>query len=98
VTQTVFVSAGAAKYVGAKISDKNGDDISADPVSMSLGTYTTPGTWVTPSVDTPQTDTSTRIVKLLVNSSTPLGAYYLWVRITDNPEIEPLRAQKVIVA
>lgn len=100
--QTIRVSSGAAERTfPVTITEDTGEDISAKVVMMSLAPapdgYFTARTWVTPSVDTPQTDHATRVVQLLVDSSTAVGVYWVWVKVTDTPEIVPRRAHKVIV-
>jgi hypothetical protein len=99
MTQTVLVSQGAVEYSWpVTVRETTGDDISADPVRLSLGTYTEPGTWVIPAVDEPQTDTSTRVAQMLIDATVPPGTYHLWVRVTDTPEVVPRRAHKIVVA
>lgn len=87
--QTINVTAGAARYVGGTITETTGKDISADAVQICLGTASAPGTWGTPDVKSVSTDKASVTVKLLVDSSVTTGTYYVWVKITDTPEVEP---------
>jgi hypothetical protein len=89
-TVDVLVSAGAAVLVGGTITEKTGKNISAATFELALGSETNPATWVTPTVNTVGTGNDQRVVKLLVNSSTPKGVYSLWVRVTDTPELIPM--------
>jgi hypothetical protein len=93
----IIISAGAAVYVGGTITEVTGKDISADTYQISLGSDTQPGTWLTPDVSTVGTSNAQHIVKLLVSSSVPSGlakgTYWVWVKISDTPEIQPLRVQ-----
>jgi hypothetical protein len=93
-TVDVIVSAGAAVMVGGTVTEKTLKNISAATFEVVLGSETTPGTtWLTPNVSVQGPDgPHTRVVQLLVNSgNTSKGVYYLWVRVTDTPEILPLR-------
>jgi hypothetical protein len=96
---TIIVSAGAKRYVGGTITEKTGKDISGATFQISLGSESLPGrTWLTPDSSVPGDTNASRIVKYLVSSTTPSGlvrpgTYWAWVRVTDTPEIEPLRVQ-----
>ena len=93
--QDLYVGAGQKHYVGGTITETNGADISADPILVALGQYSTPPdktSATTPSSDTQGATTATRVVKLLIDNTTPAAVnQYIWAWITDNPEIEPLR-------
>lgn len=99
MTTTVLASAGAVKYVGGTIRETTGKDISGGTFEVSLGSATDPGaTWYVPDVSTAGANLAERVVKLKVSASLPAGlvwpgTYWAWVRITDAPEIEPLRVQ-----
>lgn len=97
-TQTILVSnpAGAIEYTWPTTITAD-HDIHSDTVQVSLGTAAEPGSWVAPTIDPPQNDVKTRVVKLLVNNSTEPGTYWLWVRLTDNPEVVPRRGHKIVV-
>lgn len=98
-TTVVLATAGAVKYVGGTVTEVTGKDITAATYVMSLGSATYPGaTWVPADVSQQGATVSERIVKLKVSSSLPAGivipgTYWAWVKITDSPEIEPLRIQ-----
>jgi hypothetical protein len=77
------------EYVGGTITDGYGQDISGAAFVMALGSDNVepPDTgWVSPSVAAQGATTSSRVLKLLVDSSTPLGTYFVWGDIADNPE------------
>lgn len=93
----VIISSGAAVYVGGTVTETTGKDISADTFMISLGSDQNPGTWLTPDVSIAGTSNAQRIVKLLVSPTVPAnlakGTYWVWVKISDSPEIQPLRVQ-----
>jgi hypothetical protein len=99
----VLASAGAVKYVGGTITEVTGKDISGATYVMSLGSATYPGpTWYAADVSQQGPTTATRIVKLKITSTLPSGivipgTYWVWCKITDAPEVEPLRLQGPIV-
>jgi hypothetical protein len=95
-TQTIRVSDGAIEYTFESTLHAD-HDISGDTIVMSLGSSTAPDSWVAPSVDEPQTDNTTRVVQLLVDDATEPGTYYLWLRLTDTPEVVPRRGHRVVV-
>lgn len=97
MTTDVIISAGAVKYVGGTITEITGKDITGATFQISLGSDIQPGAWLTPDVSTVGATNNVRTVKLLVSSSVPAGlakgTYWAWVRISDSPEVEPLRVQ-----
>lgn len=93
----ILVSAGAAEYVGGTITETTGKDISAAVFMMSLGSASNPGAWVAPSTSTAGATVASRVVQLLVNNTTARGTYYAWVRVTDAPEVAPVRFPTEIV-
>lgn len=98
--QTIRLSAGALEYTfPLTITEKTGKDISADTITLSLGTYNAPGDWQTPDTDPPQDTTSQRVVQLLVGGtlSPDPGTYYLWSLVNDEPEQIPRRNQKIVI-
>lgn len=100
-TQTIDLSAGAVEYTyPLTITESTGKDISADTITLSLGTYDAPGQWQAPDTDPPQDTTSQRVVQLLVGADLKpdLGTYYLWSLVNDGPERVPRRNQKVVIA
>jgi hypothetical protein len=70
--RVIPVTEGASEYVWAALRETGGLDISADTVSVALGTYTSPGQWVTPA-DLQHPTSSTARAAYQVNSSTPPG-------------------------
>jgi hypothetical protein len=99
-TQTIELSAGAVERTfPVTITELTGKDISGDPVWLSLGTETLPGAWVSPDVDIPQSVKSQRVVQLLVGGvvNPGPGVYWLWSKVTDNPEIVPRRQLQVVL-
>lgn len=96
MSQTVNVTAGATEYTWPlTLTEVNGVDISADTVQISLGSYDQPGDWTAPVADHPTTSSVT--VKLLIDDSVDVGEYWVWVKITDSPEIVPRRGDRVTV-
>lgn len=97
--QTIAVTAGAVEYTWPlTINEQAGKDITADVVSLALGTYTTPGTWHTPDVDTSPTPSS-RVVQLLIGPTitAAAGDFYLWWRVGDTPETTIRRGPRITV-
>lgn len=99
---TVWVSKGGKHDVGGVITETTGDDITADPIVVALGTYWIPPAKAgagAPDGDVPGTTTTptgqilhTRTVTKLIDNTVALGdGQQLWAWITDNPEIEPIR-------
>jgi hypothetical protein len=97
---SIYVSQGKTRYVGGTITEISGKDISTATFTMSLGAdVTIPPTtgWVVPSISIAGTSSASRIVKLLVTNTTPVGTYFVWANVADSPEIEPLVLQGPIV-
>lgn len=100
MTKTVVLAtAGAVKHVGGTIREVTGKDISGATYQVSLGSATDPGaTWYAPDTNLQGASLAERIIKLKVSATLPAGlvipgTYWAWVRVTDAPEIEPLRVQ-----
>lgn len=88
--QQIEAITGFAEYTQpVTLTETTGKDISSATVTVSVGTQSDPGPWVTPSVltrPTPQSVTA----KLLLNAATGLTVgtrYFLWLRIGDTPEV-----------
>lgn len=98
MTQEINTSqaAGGREYTWATTITAD-HDIHADTVQVSLGSYAEPGTWVAPSTDPAQSNPNQRVVSLLIDNEIAPGDYWLWVRITDSPEIVPRRGAKITV-
>lgn len=94
--QIINVSLGAAEYTQpVTITESNGANISGDSVQISLGSYNAPGAWVNGVLTRPSISSAT--IKMLVDNSVSPGVYYVWVKVTDTPEIAPRRALRVEV-
>jgi hypothetical protein len=92
--QTVRVSTGAAEYCYPRtITETLGKNITADTVSVSLGTYDAPGTWVAPDVITRPT-TSSAVVQMMINTipDPTRQHYWVWTKVSDSPEVVPRRS------
>lgn len=89
---TIYVSKGMKRYVGGTVTETTGKDISSATFQMALGSdnVTPPSSWVSPSVNTQGGTTADRVLKFLVDSSTAVGTYFVWCKVADSPEIEPL--------
>lgn len=97
-TREILVSAGAIEYVGGTVTEATGKDIGTAIFQLSLGSRADPGTWVTPSSSQAgPLGASQRVLKLLVDNSTPRGTYYCWARIQDTPETTTVRFPLEIV-
>lgn len=88
MTREILKSTGATEQVGGTITEKNGKDLTSTTVEISLGSELRPGTWTTPSVNI-LGPVNVRKVTMLVGATpnTPKGEYWVWVKITDTPEI-----------
>lgn len=100
---TIYVSQGMKQYVGGTITELTGKDITGATFQIALGTSLTvpPTSWSTPDVSDPGTGpktlkdgtvipaTAQRILKILI-AAQAVGTYYVWAKISDNPEIEPV--------
>lgn len=97
--RTIDLTNGAIEYLWIDFQDAEKQDITTDPVTISLGSYDTPGAWHTANL-VQQNGAVWKIrAALLIGSSLtyPVGIYYAWVRVTDLPEIIPKRADNMIV-
>jgi hypothetical protein len=97
-TQSIYVTQGAAQYVGGTITDTTGKDISTATYSVILSVdgnvppaAAAPG-WAPPTVSIAGISLSQRIVKRLITASDPVGTWFLWCKITDT-EILPFVLQ-----
>lgn len=90
--------AGAHEYtLDAIWTAPKDQDISTAMFEMSLGTRDEPGAWVAASLNLPGDGLNQRVLNLLVDNTTPLGTYWLWVRLTDTPEIVPRKGHMIRV-
>jgi hypothetical protein len=94
----IYVSKGMAQYVGGVITEKTHKDITTTTIQLALGSADQPPTtgWADPDIDI-SVNTYTRQVKMLIDAGQALGTYWLWAKITDNPEIIPVRGSQVVV-
>lgn len=86
---TIDVTRGEIEYVNIIVTENTGKDISGITYQVAIATAgdRAPATgWVTPSTNVQGGTTAQRVLTYLVNSSTPLGTYYLFSRIPDGPE------------
>jgi hypothetical protein len=100
VSRTIRSSTGGTKYLSAVVTETTGKTITSDTFQVALTLEgANPVTWQSPDVTQTVTTSSVR-VKLLVGATGTLnpaaGAYYLWVKVTDTPEIEPIRIDERI--
>lgn len=108
-TKNIYVSLGNERYVGGTVTETTGKDISGATILIAtvLGmvnpdvppaaaSFTTLGS----DVIAQGTTTASRTVKRLIDTLTnyPAGTYGCWVRIADNPEIEPILLQTFATA
>lgn len=93
------LSNGAVDYLWVDYEDANKDNIQGDPVSIALGTYTTPGTWH-PADLVEQNGAVWKVrAAILIGASLtyPVGEYWAWIKVTDLPTITPKRADNMFV-
>jgi len=99
----VFLTSGAAEFRYVVLTEQNGKDISADTAKVALIPVgqrpNTDTDWLAPDSDAPQTVKSRRVLGLFIDNiaTWPAGEYYLWGRISDNPEVVPRRAPTIVV-
>jgi hypothetical protein len=96
---TIYVSEGMKRYVGGTVTEATGKDISSATFQVALGAdnIVPPTSWVAPSVSAQGATVADRKVLLLVDSSTTVGTYFVWAKVADTPEIEPLLLDGPIV-
>lgn len=103
---TVLVTAGAIEYRGVQITETTGKDISGDTCAVALvpwGSTPVPGDFVSPD-DIGHPSPSVVQLKMLISATTqskgvtvaPGSTYSLWGKITDSPEVEPLKSPEQI--
>lgn len=98
-TQTIRVAAGEVEYTWPEVlTETSGADISGDTVQMCLGSYTAPGAFVTPDrVDHPAVSSVSVALLIGVDYRPAAGTYWVWVKITDAPEVPLRRGHRVII-
>ncbi|MDF1603418.1 hypothetical protein [Nocardioides sp. YIM 152315] len=84
---TIRATAGETEYLTATVAEKNGADLTGATftVGLSASRETPPESWGAP--DDVTIDGSTATVKLLVDSDTTAGTYWMWVKVDDSPEV-----------
>lgn len=97
-TQQIEVTLGEVQYTWpVVITETEGKDISTSTIEVSVSTdHRAPGTWRTPDKDVSGPD-NVRAVQLLVDDTFEPNSYWIWVRVTDNPEVVIMRAAQFIV-
>lgn len=93
MTQIVDIDAGGIELtLPIFFTDTKMSDITDDQVEVSLGTYAAPTDWVTPDSITRPTDDSVSAQLLIGGDLKPAaGDYWVWMRLTDDPERIPRR-------
>lgn len=89
----IAVTAGATEYASAVITERTGKSLDTATVQLALGTdsrYPPAIGWTAP--DVVEHAGATVTAKMLITSGAPLGTFYLWARVADNPEVIPVRA------
>lgn len=97
---TIYVSAGATEYAEILVTETTGKDISADAAVVALVPFgqTPLSTDFGPADTKTNPTTSSVLLGLLVDNTVTPGNYSLWARLTDSPEIVPLKGPVVVVA
>lgn len=97
--RVIDLANGAVENLWLDYEDAERQNITADPVSISLGSYDTPGVWhAADLVEQNGAVWQVRAALLIGGSLTyPPGQYWAWVRLTDSPEIIPKRAGNLLV-
>jgi hypothetical protein len=91
-TTIINVTAGETQYVGGTITEVNGKNITADTFEVALSTtaYAPVTGWRSALVNIQGPTVADRTLLLLVDSTTPVGTYSMWARVTDVSE-RPVR-------
>lgn len=97
--RVIDLANGASEYLWLDYEDAEHNDITGDPVAISLGSYDTPGVWHPADlVEQNGKVWQVRAAILIGGSLTyPPGQYWAWVRLTDSPEVIPKRAGNLLV-
>ncbi|WP_426243656.1 hypothetical protein [Nocardioides sp. LHG3406-4] len=86
--RTIDVTAGAKEFVTAALAEKNDASLAGATFEVSLGSSTTKAPddgWQAP--DEQEVTGSTASVSLLIDNADQIGRWYLWVKLTDSPEV-----------
>lgn len=98
-TLIVNVTEGMKEYASGLIREERGLDLSSATFQVGIGGHDTnnlPSAWTTPDEDVVVASNCRRIGKL-IDSSVPVGVHWVWVKVTDNPEIVPMRIDISVV-
>lgn len=91
--RVIRVSNGAVEYVTGRVTERDGKDLSAAGFEVGLGGSDTPPV-VWSEASAVSVDGATAHVSMLVGAGTALvDRAYLWVRVTDAPEVLPRRCE-----
>ncbi len=98
-SQTIRVSDGAIEYTWpVTVTTATGNDISTDPVAISLGSINVPGVWATTGVVITHPSLSSVTVQMLVSAATVTpGVYYVWVKVTDSAETVVRNTGRIVI-
>ena len=91
--KTIYVTAGAKRYVGGTITETTGKNISGDTIVLALGPKfpAPPKSGATaPDSDASPTPPQRLVKKMIDSTVTPQDDIYLWAWVSDNPEVEPI--------
>ena len=90
---------GEQDYLWVDYEDALHNDITGDAVSISLGTYHTPGAWH--PADLVEQNGAVWQVRagLFIGAAItyPVGVYYAWIKLVDSPAVLPKRAENRLV-
>jgi hypothetical protein len=91
--RTIRVSQGAAEYVTGRVQELEGADLTDATFEVGLGSHDqAPTVWSEPADLRLEDDGSVAFVSMLVDDSVaPRARGWLWVRVTDVPEVMPRR-------
>jgi len=102
MTYPIYVSLGNKRYVGGTITAADGKDITGATFQIALAAPSTvppaAAAFAAPDVSAQGATPADRTVLKLVDSGIPVGTYYVWGRIIDSSEIEPLLFDQIVVA
>jgi hypothetical protein len=97
--RTLDLTNGDQDYVWVDFEDARQQDITGDTVMIALGTYDAPGAWV--SADLIEQNGAVWKIRaalfITAASGYPLGSYWLWIKVGDNPAIIVRRADNRLV-
>lgn len=97
--RTIDLSAGDEDYVFVDYEDALGNNIQADPVSISLGTYAAPGVWHAADIVEQNGEVWQVRAGLFIGTTLtyPAGYYWAWIQVTASPAVATKRAENRLV-